>query len=145
MPEGWFFYDYRIMGPLLGDRTRTELQIMEIYDSEDVRNALEKHYSDWMCETDFIWLREHGFNTIRVGVSGLFAMLRLTAILLTKRVQVPYWALIGINETIVPVQDRNPFLEVYGRAWKFLLEKIEVAGNFGFGVLVGQLVFVPNK
>jgi glucan 1,3-beta-glucosidase len=133
------------MGPLLGDRTRTELQIVEIYDAEDVRNALEKHYSDWMCEADFNWLRDHGFNTIRVGVSDLFAVRLLTTTLLTKHIQVPYWALIGINETIISAQHRNAFLAVYGRAWEFLLEKIEMAGKFGFGVLVGQSSLPWNK
>ena len=64
--------------------------------------------------------------------------------LLTKHIKVPYWALIGINETIVPHQNRNSFLEVYGRAWKFLLDKIEMARRFGFGVLAGQQLS-PNK
>ena len=68
--EGWFFHDYRILEPLLGQRVRTELQFVELYEAKDVRSALEEHYSDWMCEADFVWLRDHGFNTIRVGVSA---------------------------------------------------------------------------
>ena len=59
---------------MLGKNIRTEEQYVEMYDSEAVREALEKHYAEWMCEADFFWLREHGFNTIRVGVSALYTV-----------------------------------------------------------------------
>ena len=53
-------------------------------------------------------------------------------------IKIPYWVLIGIDETVVPQEHRDSFMEVYHRAWTFLLEKIEMASNFGFGVLAGQ-------
>ncbi|KAL4247590.1 glycosyl hydrolase 5 (cellulase A) family protein [Abortiporus biennis] len=86
--------------------------------------VLEKHWDSWIVESDWAWLKDHGFNTVRLPIG--------------------YYHLRGIDPSVLNGTDFSTHLAVYEGAWERIVNAIQTARNFGIGVLI-DLHAAPGK
>jgi len=92
----------------------SELDIASGWGSLDsARSLMERHWDTWITKSDFQYLASIGINTVRLPIG--------------------YWNLGPYYCQDTPFA---PVAEVYRNSWPRIVRAINVAGEFGIGVLV---------
>lgn len=53
--------------PFRGLSGSSELDVVQ--QAPDAKERLESHWDNWLTEEDWTWIRDRGFNTVRLPVS----------------------------------------------------------------------------
>lgn len=64
----WFVLERWISpGPFRSAKAPAQSDL-DVAHGSDAKAILEQHWDDWITEQDWIWLRDRGFNTVRIPV-----------------------------------------------------------------------------
>ncbi|KAK2462626.1 hypothetical protein APHAL10511_005359 [Amanita phalloides] len=97
---------------------------LDIARGRNAKEVLEEHWDRWVQEDDWRWLREHGFNSVRIPIG--------------------YYHLCGVDPSVIVDTDFQSYGQVYAGAWSRITQAIETAHRHGIGVLI-DLHAAPGK
>ncbi|KAF8342202.1 putative cytoplasm protein [Cantharellus anzutake] len=80
------------------------------------KQHLEAHWDSWLKDEDWDWIRDHGYNTVRIPIG--------------------YYHICGLEPSVIHGTDFEPYRDVYEGAWKRISRAISTAASYGIGVLV---------
>ncbi|KAL1407467.1 Glucan 1,3-beta-glucosidase 3 [Vanrija albida] len=80
------------------------------------KEAMERHWDTWITEPDWQWIKDRGFNTVRLPIG--------------------YYHLSSVLPDILKGTEYEPFADIYSGAWPRILKAVETAASHGLGVLV---------
>ncbi|KAJ7065264.1 glycoside hydrolase superfamily [Mycena amicta] len=89
---------------------------LDIARGNNARIVLEEHYDSWITETDWAWIADHGFNTVRIPIG--------------------FYHLCGVDVSVLLGTDFAELAHVFSGAWSRIVKAIETAHRFGLGVLL---------
>ncbi|WVQ64857.1 uncharacterized protein L199_003026 [Kwoniella botswanensis] len=88
----------------------------DVASGRDAKKVLEEHWDTWMNEGDWRWIKEKGFNSVRIPIS--------------------YYHLCGPLPEVLKGTEFEPFHHIFEGAWGRIKQAIEMAGYLGLGVLI---------
>ncbi|WVF67132.1 hypothetical protein IAT40_001877 [Kwoniella sp. CBS 6097] len=88
----------------------------DVASGRDAKKILEEHWDTWMNDGDWRWIREKGFNSVRLPIG--------------------YFHLCGPMPEVLKGTDFEPFHNTYEGAWGRIKNAVETAGNYGLGVMI---------
>ncbi|WVW80085.1 hypothetical protein I302_102058 [Kwoniella bestiolae CBS 10118] len=88
----------------------------DVASGKDAKKVLEEHWDTWMNEGDWRWIKERGFNSVRIPIS--------------------YYHLCGPLPEVLKGTEFEPYHHIFEGAWGRIKQAIEMAGYFGLGVLI---------
>ncbi|KAF7289449.1 Glucan 1,3-beta-glucosidase 3 [Mycena chlorophos] len=97
---------------------------LDVARGKDARRILEEHYDSWITESDWRWIAQHGFNTVRIPIG--------------------FYHLCGVEPSVLVGTDFSELNHVFCGAWSRILKAIETAHRYGLGVLI-DLHAAPGK
>ncbi|PFH48234.1 glycoside hydrolase family 5 protein [Amanita thiersii Skay4041] len=97
---------------------------LDIARGSNAKEIFEKHWDQWITESDWEWISQHGFNSVRIPIG--------------------YYHICGIDPTILDGTDFQGYDDVFAGAWSRLTRAIEIAYRYGIGVLI-DLHAAPGK
>ncbi|KAL5523241.1 EXG3_1 [Sanghuangporus sanghuang] len=83
---------------------------------ENAKEILENHWDNWITEADWVWLSDHGINTVRIPIG--------------------FYHVCGADPSVLDGTDFSDFGTVFSGAWSRILRAIDTASTFGIGVLI---------
>ncbi|KAH8108792.1 glycoside hydrolase [Phellopilus nigrolimitatus] len=90
----------------------------------NAKEILEKHWETWITEDDWMWLSEHGINTVRIPIG--------------------FYHVCGADNSVLDGTDFADLGHVFSGAWSRILFAIDSAAKHGIGVLI-DLHAAPGK
>ena len=109
----------------------------DVAKGKDAKAVLEEHWDSWIKEEDWVWIKEKGFNSVRIPVSCRPLSDEGVRIEL-MRAQVAYYHVCGPCPEVLAGTDFEPYANVFVGAWQRIEAAIQTAGNHGIGVLIGD-------
>lgn len=69
MPTGsWFVLERWITDAPFCNAVHPAQSDLDVARGKDAKAILENHWNTWVTEADWVWLRDHGFNAVRIPV-----------------------------------------------------------------------------
>ena len=65
----WFTLERWISGMPFGQAADLAQSDLDVAKGRDAKRILEEHWDTWISDADWVWLAQHGFNTVRIPVS----------------------------------------------------------------------------
>jgi len=103
---------------------------------KDAKYILEDHWNNWITETDWEWIKERGFNAVRIPVSHTLSLTRSDNLLY----QIGFYHLAGLDPSLLEGTDFRDCGDVFVNAWAKIQEAFERAYKYGIGVLIGKIL-----
>ncbi|EJC98279.1 glycoside hydrolase [Fomitiporia mediterranea MF3/22] len=82
----------------------------------NAKEILEHHWDTWITEPDWLWLSEHGINTVRIPVG--------------------FYHVCGAERSVLEGTSFADLENVFSGAWTRILNAIDSASRLGIGVLI---------
>ncbi|ORX33689.1 cytoplasm protein [Kockovaella imperatae] len=89
---------------------------LDIAKGQEAKEIFERHWDEFITEDDWKWIKEHGFNSVRLPIA--------------------YYHLCSVLPDVLKDTDFEPHRNVFEGAWQRIQRAIETAGSHGLGVLV---------
>lgn len=89
---------------------------LQVAGGQDARKLFEEHWGSWIQESDWQWMVQHGYNTVRIPVG--------------------YYHLCGPEPRVIQNTDFAPYQNVFEGAWAIIDKAIASAARFNIGVLI---------
>lgn len=131
----WFVLEQWITPEPFKNAAGTKQSDLDIARGKDAKAVLEHHWDTWITDEDWDWIRERGFNSVRLPVSRLFCGRNGQA---AADGQIGYYHLTQPCPKVLEGTDFESHADVFGGAWQRITKSIEKAGSMGLGVLVGE-------
>ncbi|KAG5640903.1 hypothetical protein DXG03_006683 [Asterophora parasitica] len=97
---------------------------LDVARGPNARETLEAHWDNWIVEEDFKWTAQRGFNTVRIPIG--------------------YYHICGADPSVLHGTAFHDFQHVFAGAWPRITRAIELASEYGLGVLI-DLHAAPGK
>ncbi|KAF8313071.1 glycoside hydrolase [Clavulina sp. PMI_390] len=92
----------------------SELDVVE--KAGNAKERLERHWDEWMREEDWVWIKERGFNTVRIPIG--------------------YYHCSGLDRGLLDGTQYARYADTYSDAWRRIVDAIDTARNHSIGVLI---------
>ncbi|GFZ42614.1 hypothetical protein JCM24511_00331 [Saitozyma sp. JCM 24511] len=89
---------------------------LDIAKGKDAKAILERHWDSWITDEDWKWIKERGFNSVRIPIG--------------------YYHLAAPCPEVLNHTDFEPYRDVFSGAWPRIEKAIQTAASHGLGVLV---------
>ncbi|THH11948.1 hypothetical protein EW145_g355 [Phellinidium pouzarii] len=96
----------------------------DIAKGQNAKEILEHHWDTWVKEEDWIWLSNHGINTVRIPIG--------------------FYHVCGADVSVLNGTEFSGLENVFVGAWSRILSAIDIATKYGIGVLI-DLHAAPGK
>jgi aryl-phospho-beta-D-glucosidase BglC (GH1 family) len=133
----WFVLEQWITPEPFKNAAGTKQADLDIARGKDAKAVLEHHWDTWITDEDWGWIKERGFNSVRLPVSQLPRGRDMQAGPAADR-QIGYYHLTQPCPKVLEGTDFESHADVFGGAWQRITKAIEKAGSMGLGVLVGE-------
>ncbi|KAF8631479.1 hypothetical protein AX15_002389 [Amanita polypyramis BW_CC] len=120
----WFVQEEWICGDTFRYAESPRQSDLDIARGRNAKEVMEAHWDQWIQDEDWRWLREHGFNSVRIPIG--------------------YYHICGVDPSVLEHTDFQSYAHVYAGAWSRLTRAIENAHHHGIGVLI-DLHAAPGK
>lgn len=102
----------------------------------NAKQTLENHWDTWITDADWVWLAQHGINTVRIPVS--FSIQTSYMNLILDGLQIGFYHVCGVDPSVLQGSDFAPFRHAFEGAWSKTMGAIDAASCHGIGVLIGS-------
>lgn len=126
----WFVLERWIADSLFQNAASPGKSDYDVAKGKDAKRVFESHWDSWISEEDWKWIKEHGYNSVRIPVS----LERISGTELTT--QIGYYHLCSVVPDVLKGTDFEPFHDVFDGAWPRIQRAIDTAESYGLGVLV---------
>ncbi|KAG8905061.1 Glucan 1,3-beta-glucosidase 3 [Tulasnella sp. 403] len=116
MRGSWFTLEPWIVHRAFRSASGMRASDLDVARGKNAQCILEEHWDTFMIDDDWIWLSQHGINTVRIPIG--------------------YYHLSGQEPRVLPNTDFDGYGAVYASAWEYIKKAIERAGHYGIGVLI---------
>jgi len=69
LPGSWFVLERWIADGPFRSAVQPAQSDLDVALGKDAKYILEDHWNNWITETDWKWIKERGFNAVRIPVS----------------------------------------------------------------------------
>jgi aryl-phospho-beta-D-glucosidase BglC (GH1 family) len=69
-PGSWFVLERWIADAPFRHAAHPGQSDLDVAKGQDAKAILEEHWNNWITESDWAWLKERGFNAVRIPVSS---------------------------------------------------------------------------
>lgn len=97
---------------------------LDVARGTNAQEVLTEHWSTWITEKDWVWIAEHGINTVRIPIG--------------------FYHICGADASVLRGTDFADFGFIFQGAWGHILDAIVMANKYGIGVLI-DLHAAPGK
>ncbi|KAF5361892.1 hypothetical protein D9756_002033 [Leucocoprinus leucothites] len=80
---------------------------LDVARGKNAKSILEDHWNNWITEADWAWLKDRGFNAVRIPIG--------------------YYHLAGLDPSLLEGTDFHEFTDVFVNAWAKIQEAFELA------------------
>ncbi|WWC60250.1 uncharacterized protein I303_102816 [Kwoniella dejecticola CBS 10117] len=112
----WFSLERWICESVFRNAIQPGQSDFDVASGRDAKRVLEEHWDTWIGDDDWKWIRDKGFNSVRIPIS--------------------YYHLCGPLPEVLKGTDFEPFHHIFEGAWGRIKRAIETAGYHGLGVLI---------
>lgn len=131
----WFVLEKWISPEPFQNASGSKESDLDIVKGKDAKAVFEHHWDTWMTDDDWKWIKDRGFNSVRLPVSGPAESETCS----DADVQIGYYHLAQPCPKALEGTDMASHADVFAGAWSRIEKAIEKAGSLGLGVLVGEL------
>ncbi|WVR03895.1 hypothetical protein IAU60_000894 [Kwoniella sp. DSM 27419] len=112
----WFALERWITPHVFRNATEPGQSDFDIARGRDAKRTLEEHWDTWIGDDDWRWIKERGFNSVRLPIA--------------------YFHLCGPLPEVLKGTDFEPYHHVYEGAWGRIKNAVRTAGEHGLGILI---------
>ncbi|WWC68684.1 uncharacterized protein I206_102618 [Kwoniella pini CBS 10737] len=112
----WFSLERWICQNVFRNASQPGQSDFDVASGKDAKRILEEHWDTWIRDEDWKWIKDRGFNSVRIPIS--------------------YYHLCGPLPEVLKGTDFEPFHHIFEGAWGRIKRAIEMAGEYGLGVLI---------
>ncbi|EKM81464.1 hypothetical protein AGABI1DRAFT_69695 [Agaricus bisporus var. burnettii JB137-S8] len=120
----WFVLERWITDSPFRSAVQPAQSDLDVARGKDAKAILENHWNTWITEADWVWLKDHGFNAVRIPIG--------------------YYHLAGLDPSLLDGTDFYGLAGVFEHAWSKIKEAFELAYKYRIGILL-DLHAAPGK
>ncbi|KAF9450693.1 glycoside hydrolase family 5 protein [Macrolepiota fuliginosa MF-IS2] len=120
----WFVLERWIADAPFREAAHPAQSDLDVARGNDAKVILEEHWNAWINEGDWAWMKERGFNAVRIPIG--------------------YYHLAGLDPSLLDGTDFEGLADVFMNAWPKIKEAFELAYKYRIGILI-DLHAAPGK
>lgn len=136
----WFVLEGWMAPPaVFREAVKPKQSDLDVAKGGNAKRILEEHWDSWITDDDWKWMKEHGYNSVRIPVSlRIQVSLRKHRTHVSADDQIGFYHLCGAIPDVLKKTPFEQYHTIFEGAWPRIQAAIQKAGQYGIGVFIGQ-------